>query len=354
MLKASINISCFMEDPYSNTMEFLGDFYQKVKYSDSIVLLYMSDEEMSLSKMNLKLVGVYSLIKEGFICVVPNNCNNKLFFDENVDYTRYSVYNLNVTLNNLIQEELINVLNLQLKANTLVTNEIMDEAKTLYLNKVNPTYSFDAFKESLNLDNIEAFSLDSEDFAYNCAENLFFSTPKIKEIYQHFLDVQFALNMLKNDAPIEIELQHEISSYSKSAVYKNYNVVLTTNGNDEEETQMEITQILNYPLYAIKRIYWSRKLLFNIEDYDKTKVQNLRSNLIYNCEFVKKQNSYDKDSNLRYVEKTMFDNYDFCQCVVKQYGSTSYYRVGLKFKENISFISDSIERVGYATIIQNV
>lgn len=356
MLKANTKIDCFLVDPYTNILEYEGETYQKVRYSDTLVILYKTNSEgLSLSNMNLEFLGVYSLTKEAFICVCPANCYKNIFLDNNEDYNDYSIYCLNEHLNELVLNELIEILDLQLKPNSNMSKEVIDAAKSLYLKKEEPNYSFDSFNEKLSFENLELFCSDEEDYAYNCAEKLFLTNPKIKEIYQHYLDVKTTLEYLKQDAPIDFELQQVINDLSTNKNYKTYNIVLTTDGVKEEQKTIEISSLIKYPLYAIKRVYWGRKLLFDIVDYDEVKIRQLRKDEKYNCEFIEKNNSYyDKDYYLNYVDSRMFNNHTFCQKLINSFGSSSYYRIDKAFKENIAFIKQHIDKVGFGTVIENV
>lgn len=361
MLTIPSDIKVFLEDNTTNILEYKGTIYQKVQYSNDLIILYRT-KHLELNYLNLNMVGVFSLHLNNFICLSCEFDNDEIFEVSERLNTADDLYNLHCVvlqkdLNTLIHRELENILKLQVKTNVNSSKEVKEAAISYFKANSEPTMNFDNYTINLDFSNLENFALDKEDFAFNCADEIFNKEPDLLKHYQWYKDVSYALEELKNGNHLDLELYEVFNRLSKEPNYKTYNVFLTKDGMTSCLESMPIQNILNYPYYAIKKIYWGRKLLFSMDDYNEKKVKELRTNVKFNIEQLESinKNSFSdaKSTFLSYVDKSLFQSYDFCCAIVNNVPS-SYSLIDKSLKENISFIKQSLGKVYLGSIVENV
>lgn len=354
MLTTIAIIKTFMDDMTESILEYEDFYLQKVFYSNTLTLLYRSTNKPSLTEVNLELIGVYSNINKNFICLILNYYTKKLFLNDNEELKKYTKGSLEIELNQIIKFELLNILSLQVKPNKIVKQDIRKQAEIYFKTGKIPSFSFDEYKKELNFDNLESFIIDKQDYAYDCAENFILNNSKLIEEYQNYEDLKYALSEIQNDTPIELALHADIDNLVNNKNYKTYNLVLTKDGiNEVNINGVAINSLKNYPYYSIKKVFWGKKLLFSLDDYDINKVNELKNNENYNIQALINCNFYDRNDFLTYVNPSMFKSFEFCNAIV-EYSSSNYNLIDISYKENISFIQKHIQNLNLSTIIENV
>lgn len=351
MLKVAPEIKVFLEDDSSYLLKLHDEIYQKVPYSDSLIILNYSND-FNLKSSSLAFLGIYSKIRKEFL-VVTNSENLKISYILNNPDKKDVPYlsSLESDLNVRVKNEIITVLNLMIKPTDQFSEVLLEEAKEYILSKREPVFAFESETNSITLENLEDFTNDRDDFAYNIAENKINEDYECKVSYKKYVDLLAAINYIKNNTPIDFELENIIRDIADDCKYRNYKVIATKNGNDEYILTEQSERDLNaFPVYAIKKIIWGRTILFDVENYDKNQIKALRTDIEYNIKYIKQINSYSQIGFLVYLDESLYSNFDFCKEYVKI--GYSYEKVNLKLKENISFIKEIQKYVNTACLIK--
>lgn len=359
MVNIPATIKVFLEDNTVNVLTYNEEIYQKVRYSKDLVILYKQDRKFSLSNLCLSMLGIFSLTLDTFVCLVNSydtdtllGVNSNPLLNSKEDIEKLTSYYLQRSLTQLIHKELESILELQVKTNTKVSKEMEQNAITYFKANKNPIMDFDDYNVTLDISNLEDFIIDNEDFAFSCANEIYNENPDLLKNYQYFKDVSYALEELRKGNRLDLTLYSIIKDLSQDSLRKTYNIVLTKDGVSEERIDsVPIEEILLYPSYAIKEIYWGRSLLFSLNDYDKKQLDDLRKNVDFNLDAL--ENSKNRYTFLQYVDERLFKDYDFC-CGVLEYEPQCYSKIDKSFKENIPFIKKALKKIYVPYIVENV
>ncbi len=324
----------FLEDGTSY-FDKIGDyFYLKVPYNQNLILLYMSDK-FSLTSNKMEYVGVYSLNMGEFLTMSSSYFCVKICDDNDKD-----IKDLEADLDHRVQNELVAILESLISPNSVISQEAQNMAKDFKMKGEEPIFSFHEYEgNKLSLENLEEFFLDPDEYAYNIAEKIINDNKQCIEEYQLFADVMKALNLINQSLPIDLELEMAITEIQQETGYKNLKIYVLKDGIIQEEA-IQIDELKKYPFYAINKIYWGRKMLFDISNYDLAKVESLRTNREYNLKAVKSAPNSSRGTIWDYVDKRMFSDYDFCMEICEHF-SNQYKNIDESFRSNMSFIQNS-------------
>lgn len=334
MIKPRFKI--FLEDKTSNFEKIGDNIYLKVPYNQNLVLLYYVSD-FSLKANTMEYIGTYSLDLGEFLSTTSAYTGIE-FCDKN-DFKQVS--DLEADLDERVQNELLAILESLITPNNIISEQAMESAKDFKMKGEEPIFSFHEYEGSkLHLENLEEFFADKDEYAYKIAEEVINGNPKCIEEYQLFVDTMKALTEISQDIPVDLELEMAISNIKQESSYKNLKIQVIKNGCIEEEA-IQTSELVNYPLYAFNKIYWGRKLLFDINDYDAMKIDSLRTNREFNLKAVNGVNSFRNEGKVwDYVDERMFSDYEFCKEICKKYPN-QYKRIDEAFRISIKFIKDS-------------
>ena len=339
-----------------NSTEIIdGIIYQKVKIADNYSLLLRScDNLISLTNINFETIGIFNETTSCFEMVADSyEVRNEIFSNDREELRPFFEDAINKELNELIYAELYEILSLNYQPSLSCNEDIKEKAASFFKNKTEPQFEINTENVVVSLENLVEYFSDKKDFAYEYAENLLFNNQNIVETYLEYINILAELKRLKNNTPIELELESKISALAKHPDYKSYNLVLDYHGKETYVDKIEISKILSYPFYAIKQIYWGRKLLFSLDDYDENDIAQLKENVSYNIKGLENSSAYLRDEYCKYVNKKMFKILDFALAILKCHPN-AYDMLDVSLKENISFISNYKDKIGLSRIVQNV
>lgn len=330
-------LKVFLEDRTAGFEKIGTKIYTKVPYNQNLVLLYCLDE-FSMKENSMDYMGIYSLSTGDFLAT------SSAYFSVSIsdDFKEKEIAKIEEELNEKVQNELLAILESLVVPSPAFSDEVINKAKECKLANKNPEFTFNEYEGSeLTIENIEDFYTDKDDYAYNIAENIINNDTKCIQRYQKYVDIKKAIEEMDNNMPIDLEIEAAIKPIRNETSYKNLKIqVLTKNG--VEDRQIETRFLDDYPLYAIQKVYWGRKLLFDLNDYDATKVDALRTNREYNIKAINGVSGYHNSLETMWscIDERMFDDYGFCKEICKKY-SHQYDRISERYRRNINFIKDS-------------
>lgn len=329
----NIDLEIFLEDDTIYLQEIGGAFYSKVPYSKDLVLLYTGDG-FKLSKSEMDLIGVYSLSKKEFVAM-SNDYSCKKVCD---NYASLTIEKLNHDLDKRVQNELLAILEQLVIPSSVLSNSVLEIARDFKMKGEEPIFSFHNYENAeITLKNIEEFYADKDEYAYSIAEQVIQNQKECIQQYQEYVDVMVALSQFSQKIPIDMELEIALKSIMQESNYKNLKVQLLTENGLREES-ISTNQLKNYPPYALNKVYWGRKLLFDINDYDANKLDTLRTNIQYNIKMIESLNDCHAKTNIfDFVDNRLFADYDFAIYISKKH-QTIYGKIDESFRSSMSFI----------------
>lgn len=327
----------FLEDRTAGFEAIGAKIYMKVPYNENLVLLYCCDK-FAMKQNEMDYMGVYSLISGEFLAT------SSAYFSVKVcdDFDERNIDVLEKELDERVQNELLAILESLVTPSAVLSNEIIKLAKDYKMKNKKPEFSFKEYEgNKITLENIEEFYADKDDYAYSIAEEIINHNNDCIQRYQTYVDIRKAIEDMDNDMPIDVELEMAIKVIKQETSFKNLKIQVATK-NGVEERSIETRYLDDYPLYAIQRIYWGRKLLFDLDNYDATKVEALRTNKEYNLKAVNGVSGYHNSLTTMWecIDARMFQNYEFCKDVCKHH-SHQYGRIAEKYRRSMKFIQDN-------------
>lgn len=329
----NIDLKFFLEDTTTYLQKIGENFYSKVPYNKNLILLYKGDS-FGFKKSEMDLMGVYSLSKSEFLAISDDYhakrvCDNDLTMEV-----------LNRDLDERIQNELLAILEQIVKPSAVLSNEVLEEAKEYKIKGEEPLFSFHGYKNAeITLENIEVFYTDKDDYAYSIAEQVVQNQEECIRQYQRYVDIMVALTQFSKNIPIDIQIEMAIKEIKMDSHYKNLKAYVIKDRAIQEEN-VTTRDLQDYPLYAFDKIYWGRKLIFDIRDYDENEINSLRTSAEFHINMLANMDIYRHNKVWDYIDKRMYSNYDFAIAICRYY-KREYERIDESFRGNMTFIQNS-------------
>lgn len=343
-MKMKTEVRLFLSDPNEMSVKVNDDIFHKVRFDEELDLIYKERKGYKISNMQMQIVGVYSKTRNDFIIICDRYNAESLFFNVD-DIGNYYETDLVTKITSAIHTEIDNIcINLSHSSKSIeYWNDIRQKARQHYLNFSYPQFELNV-DFSLTLENLSEYLRDEDEFIFEEAESFFNQNLSLKDRYMEFVDIKNELDKISKNPDTLLLIQKTLKSDVICNSYKKISLVLVDkNGNEEKIQGQNVKDVYLYPIYAIKEIYWGRKQIFDISNFNAGEVRAFRTSLEYNKEYIDtlyQKKSYDTDEKgimQKYIPDLMYDIEKFRDILLRK-GQSNLRIFPKTYLENKNFI----------------
>jgi hypothetical protein len=334
--------------------------YTKIRYNNDLTFVYCTDDAWGYDDITAevmregcnwhhKLVGVYSPADNDFI-FIKNSYAAKDFYEDGEDVAlEKTLRGLQNHLNECVKVEIENIINIEIKANASDFEDYKDTALEMIAKNTAPSLNLsclDNADENLQFDDLLPFCRDENNFAYERALVVLDKYPQIKKDAQYQANLKAAIEFYKNDRPIK----YDVKKAFKDAIIglKTVNLELTKDGKTISNSVLGVKirgrwgddvayELDNYPLCSIKNMYWGKKKIFSLDDYDADKVEEMRLDWAFMLEDINKAKGEAANMFFSYLDERLWENREFCQKAAL-FNTAAFKFIPDKFKVDTIFL----------------
>lgn len=321
--------------------------YIKSIISDDLIILTCIKNEIGdfktfFNQEKYIFLGIYSKKKGQFVLLNPElNLLKEVILD---DYNKY-YYLTNSYIKNNFENMIVHELNeiFKNKQSNQQSKSYQDEIHRLAIShlrkKISPNFKENLFEIRITPETAENILNNTEDYAFELAEDLLLNKKDLVEDYIKKLDIKEKMEELKLNPSKNYQFESDL--FGLQSKYKTITVYLQKDNDEIILKNYKSCDLYKLPIFFINKIEWKTKVIFDKNNYDINIINHYQTSTLENIQYLKdfifSKVSFDEYS--MFLNDYILNNYIIMKEVVIR-SIRSYEYIGEKLRNDISFATD--------------